>query len=95
MKWETIKANCRRRACTYLKNPNSEYSKLRMELFKEGNSVMTFDKLSNKVMDEAEKIIDNWDIRDFNNLRNLFPKEFPKGNLIPIYGENGWELVKN
>ena len=48
--------------------------------------------LQKEITDEVIKAIDNWDIRCWSSLRDVFPKAFPKNVQGMELGENGWEL---
>ena len=41
------------------------------------------DALKMKLWEQIKATIDNWDIRRWKALKDLYPKAFPKGNLTP------------
>lgn len=48
--------------------------------------------IQKELFDEIILAIDNWDIRNYEGLRNIFPKCFPKGIIQPELTDKGWEF---
>jgi hypothetical protein len=103
MRWETIKKRAIVEAITELRSPFTNVTLLSVgaifemldrdfKLKYENQTLATNMRL--QLMDEVEKEINNWDIRSYLKLKEVFPKAFPKNvwGIIEL-GENGWEIV--
>ncbi|GAG04370.1 unnamed protein product [marine sediment metagenome] len=100
MKWETIKTKCIREACEQLKSPHYNTAILSVGAIMDSTFKKKYKSLSltanlrAELIDEVEKVINNWDIRCYKTLQNVFPNSFPKKLYgVMDLGENGWELI--
>ena len=104
MKWDTIKNRCVKEACYLMSLPHINMSILTVGTLLDPNKYenvkylrdTTLGRALRKEMtEEIVKAIDNWDIRQYKTLQNVFPKLFPK-NIVGIdLGEKGWVLYTN
>ena len=94
MKWDTIKDRCVSEASKDLSanGSSSKWGILLTQLIKEGNG-MTFYSAQKTARGKCYEIIDSWDIRQWESLRDIFPNAFPKGLKKPELTDKGWELV--
>lgn len=101
--WETIKSNCIAEFCSNLRqNLNADIVKLlgleSVKQIKEGTFKGSY-KLKKEVEDKCVKLIENCDIRAYNDLAKAFPARFPdwikNGRCSVELLDNGWAFVKN
>jgi hypothetical protein len=96
MKWETIKENCIRTACTNFRH-NADIFLITLAALKigeipQGKGTIR-QRLSNEVENEIVKLISNWDVRQYASLKQLFPQHFPKTINGIEFDDDGWILV--
>lgn len=104
MKWETIKTKAINLAYEqFKKEAVYEPSKvqmllLRLHLNKEAAELIKNPKISlgdnlkQQLWDQIKGVIDQWDIRWWKGLKELYPNAFPVGNLSPEIKDDGWHL---
>lgn len=101
MKWETIKNRCVRQAYEQLAKQVSFTSLHLLTIgalldkdYQQKYKDTTIGRSLRKEITEAIILaIDNWDIRQYNELKNVFPTAFPK-NIVGIdLTEKGWEII--
>jgi len=94
MKWETIKNRCINQASRELTavSNRADWGMLLTQLIKEGNP-MNFHNAQKTAKEKCYEIIDNWDIRQWKNLKFVFPDAFPSGLNQPELTDKGWELL--
>ena len=95
MKWEIIKNNCIREIVSIHRH-NFSYVGEKMLLLTRYR-ILGYNKSAHTFLTEVENdvvaIINRWDIRDYEKLRNVYPNCFPKGNLSVELTDNEWELL--
>lgn len=92
MKWETIKSNCIRSSYNMITS-NDNFFLVNLHRIKGGEKPLLFHANKNALHDEISRVINNWDIRSYQKLRDIFPNEFPKGDLVIEYNEY-WTINK-
>ena len=98
MKWDTIKDNCIRAACTDFRSNNTDISLIVLAVLQSGERPLDWKgtirrRLAKEIEDEIVRVIERWDIRQHEKLRSLFPSCF-KGLLgIAELTDNGWEVI--
>jgi hypothetical protein len=107
MKWKTILNKCVKLSWDqFKKEAHLEPSKVQLlltklhlldeaSLLKKLNPNRSIgDVLKMELWEKIETTIDHWDIRRWESLRELYPKAFPTGQLVPDMTDNGWELIQ-
>tara|TARA_R110000772_G_scaffold46279_6_gene105705 strand:+ start:996 stop:1310 length:315 start_codon:yes stop_codon:yes gene_type:complete len=103
MKWNTIKDRCVREFNSTIGRDlmfavGADVSNIVVATLLEGGYYREKENISIRtsiVLELKEKIIneiDNWDIRNYKSLSQIFPKAFPKNIKGINLTENGWEL---
>lgn len=92
MKWDKIKENCIRCSYNTITVDSGRFVLSGLEMILKKEVLLNSYKRKDAIHDEIAKIISNWDIRNFESLRKIFPNEFPKGNLRIEYNEF-WEVL--
>lgn len=101
--WETIKSNCVAEFCGNLRqNLNTDIVKLlgleSVKRIKEGTFKGSY-RLKKEVEDKCVQLIENCDIRAYNELIQAFPDRFPtwvkQGRCSIELLDGGWAFVEN
>ncbi len=101
-KWETIKKKCAASAYQQIASHSGDVGALitlisaRITTIQGCRESYQHYKISKELANQAYEIILKWDIRCFQQLRDLYPKEFPKGRLMPVQLDDetlSWALV--
>jgi len=94
MKWDTIKDRCIKEVYKQFKNPSFLQTVrpiMSISCIKTGENPR---ECTLELRDEIIKCIESWDIRGFNALQRVFPKQFPSGSKRRIeLTEKGWEIL--
>jgi len=88
-KWDTIKKACAREAFNAITTTvligdvgaMISIVSMRVTLVQGYRESRQHDKVRDILADQVYNAIMNWDVRSFESLRKLYPKQFPKGNL--------------
>ena len=96
MQWEAIKAKCIKQALNRLSKTDTDGS-LIINGFEKliSGERMSQRQIKTEVINEIVSTIDNWDIRQWEGLRRVFPKGcFPSVNNLSVeLTDNGWLLI--
>ena len=103
MKWETIKSNCVRSAITEIRSWHvctGERLLLQFRLIlnnevperTESNNGSAPWRIQKTLEDKIVNIIRSWDIREYERLKTLYPKHFPKKINGFELTDNGWNI---
>lgn len=93
MKWEKIKDNCIRYSFNQIDLNVGEFALVSARILINNEKYLKSRDRKVVLAKEIEKVISNWDIRNFESLRNLFPSCFPKKNKLTISYNDYWELI--
>jgi hypothetical protein len=95
MNWERIKNRCVRQAATELRSAHTLMGERMLSLMScrlEGMKLTSW-KFSKELENKVVSVIENWDIRKWNELKTVFPDCFPKQVTGIDLTDKGWELV--
>jgi hypothetical protein len=95
MNWETIKSNCVRQATTELRSAHTLMGERMLSLMScrlEGMKLSSW-QFSKELEKKVIERIESWDIRNWGDLKSVFPKCFPKHVTRIDLTDKGWELI--
>ena len=98
MNWETIKSNCVRTTCSRMRRfPYMDISLITLACLKTGEipkgSGTIRQKLTKELEDKIVEVISSWDVRNYNQLKTLYPEHFPKKVEGIELTDKGWILI--
>jgi len=96
MKWETITNNVAHQVFSEIKSTSNVAGIMGITSLVEhlkGTHSLSTHAGRNVFANEVYDAIKRWDIRNYNKLKEFFPKYFPKNVSRIELTDNGWELI--